>query len=198
MRKAPPLVLFALFALSQSTESAYTTSMPQMAFSLNATHSEIQATSSIYFYGFAFGIFCLGGLSDIIGRKKVVLIGLGLFFIANLLIFWATNIHQLTILRFIQAFGASVGSVGAQAIARDVYKGPELSKLYASLAAGIAIVPSISSFIAGNILQYFGWREVFCYLMGISLLLLIICTIFLQETYDFQKNKTYPDYKGVL
>ncbi|MDX1917213.1 MAG: Bcr/CflA family efflux MFS transporter [Rickettsiaceae bacterium] len=198
MYKIHPFILFALFALSQSTESAYTTAMPLMASSLNVLPSQIQSTSSIYFYGFASGIFFLGGLSDILGRKKVVFIGLSLFCLANIMIFFSRDIHHLMFLRFLQAFGASVGSVCAQAMARDSYKGLELSKLYASLASLLAIMPSISSFIAGHITEYYGWKGVAIYLVVVSIFLLIMCLLFLQETSDRSYKTPYPDYANVF
>ncbi len=191
-------ILFALFALSQSTETAYTTCLPKISSDLNASPSEVQSGSSIYFYGFATGIFCFGGISDIIGRRPVILIGLSIFVIANIFIYFTDNITILLILRYIQAFGASVGSVGAQTMARDLYSGPQLSKLYASFAAGLAIMPSISSFIAGNILEQFGWRIVFIYLVCIFSILLIMCILYLAETLDLKNTKKRADYKGVF
>ncbi len=179
---APGYVLFFLFALSQSTESIFTTGLPQISEEFSITAGLAQLCSTVYFFGFATGILTLGRISDYIGRKPVVIFGLSLFLLTSIVSFFADNIYSLILLRFVQAFGASIGSVIAQAIARDSYKGSALSKLYASLAAGIAMMPALGSLIGGNIVGYFSWRYNFIYLFVLMFLVLLLCIFKLPET----------------
>lgn len=190
--KAPAYILFLLFALSQSTESTYTAGLPEISIELGIHPKLAQFSSSVYFYGFAFGVFILGRMSDIVGRRPVVFWGLTIFLLSSILSFFASNINSLIILRFTQAFGASIGSVVAQAMARDSYSGTELSRLYATLASGLAIMPAISSLIGGNIVKYLGWRYIFIYLFLVVFIVAIICVISLKET---KKSSLYTsDY----
>lgn len=184
--KASPFILLLLFALSQSTESAFSTGLPQLSEDFDIPNNYAQTASSIYFYGFATGIFFLGRLSDQIGRRPVILLGLALFFITCILCFFARTIEELIVIRFFQAFGASVGSVVAQAVARDGYYGMELSKLFSTLGAAISTMPSVSSFIGSNVTQYYGWRYIFIYLCVLSGVTLLACFFKLQETNQFK------------
>jgi len=85
-------------------------------------------------------------------------------------------------LRFLQAYGASVGSVVGQAMTRDSYRGWELSYMYASVAMVMAVVPSIGSAIGGYIVEYSNWQTVFRFLTVLSTSLLFIYIKFLPET----------------
>lgn len=179
---APAYILFFLFALSQSTESIFTTGLPQISEEFAISPGLAQLCSTVYFFGFATGILTLGRISDYIGRKPVIIFGLMLFLFTSIISFFADNIYNLLLLRFVQAFGASIGSVIAQAVARDSYKGLALSKLYASLAAGIAIMPALGSVIGGNIVEYFSWRYNFIYLFILIFIVLLLCFFKLPET----------------
>lgn len=182
MAKAPAYLLFCLFAITQSTESVFTTGLPQISSEFNITPGLAQLSSSIYFFGFAVGILVLGRVSDYFGRKPVVIFGLSLFLLTSFICFFVNDIYHLIALRFLQAFGGSVGSVIAQAMARDSYKGENLSKLYAMLSAGIALMPALGSFVGGNIVGLFGWRYNFLYLFTIVVLILVGCIYKLPET----------------
>ncbi len=65
---APSLLLMiVLVAFPQISETIYTPSLPDIAVALGATNSSVQLTLSIYFIGFALGVFSWGWLSDFIG-----------------------------------------------------------------------------------------------------------------------------------
>lgn len=63
---------------------------------------------SIFLAGFAVGQLLWGPLSDRIGRKPVLLMGLSLFVLGCLGMFWVESAPQLWALRFIQAIGVCV------------------------------------------------------------------------------------------
>lgn len=195
---APWYVLFCLFAVSQSTETVYTCGLPVIAREMNVTGGEAQFTSSIYFFGFTLGIFVLGRLSDFIGRRPVLLSGLLLYLVSCALAIFARDIKILIILRFFQAFGASVGSVVAQAIARDCYKGTALANLFATLSIGLSILPALGSYIGGNIVQYYGWRYSFLFLFVIMSFVLVLCTLKLPETNTSEKPSEDTKYTKIL
>ena len=186
IRKIPPFLLFFLFALSQSTESAYTTGLTFIAAEFGVDSSKAQITSSVYFYGFAFGILILGRVSDILGRRPVIIFGLSVFTLSGIICSGAHKIEVLILARFMQAFGASVCSVVAQAMARDSYNGVELSRLYAGLSAALAVSPSISSLIGGNIVSALGWRYVFYYFVILGLFMTTMLILKAPETNKFK------------
>ncbi|RYE06560.1 MAG: Bcr/CflA family efflux MFS transporter [Rickettsiaceae bacterium] len=200
--RAPIWILFFLSVLSSFTENSCSSAMPEIAKSLAAPEALVQLSSTIYFFGFALGILSLGRVSDIFGRKPVVLFGIGLYIIASFLIIFVNNIEILFFLRFIQAFGASVGSVVGQAIARDSYNGKELSYVYASLSIGLAIVPSLGSVLSGYVIEYINnWRCIFLALSTCSVSLMVLYYKYLPETNPYigtTKNNYLLVVKTVL
>ena len=181
--KVPPILLYCLISLSTLTETVYSAALPEIARQLNTEGSIAQSSTGAYYVGFALGIFTLGRISDIYGRKPVVIFGISFYIISTFLISKSTNIEMFILFRFAQAYGASVGSVIAQAMARDSYKGWELSYIYASVSTIMAFVPSIGSALGGYLIEYFEeWQYIFDFLILLSAILLSIYIKFLPET----------------
>lgn len=178
-----PILLYFLISLSTLTETIYSAALPEIAEALKTEGGVAQLSTTAYYIGFAFGVFTLGRVSDIYGRRPVVLFGISFYIISTFLISLSTNIEFFIMMRVFQAYGASVGSVIAQSMARDSYKGWELSYIYASVSMIMSIVPSIGSAIGGYIVEYYGhWKYVFRFLMLLSAALLLVYIKFLPET----------------
>lgn len=178
-----PILLYFLISLSTLTETVYSAALPEIAEQLNTEGGVAQLSTTAYYIGFAIGIFTLGRISDIYGRRPVVLFGIFFYIISTFLISLSTNIEFFIMMRVFQAYGASVGSVIAQSMARDSYKGWELSYIYASVSMIMSVVPSAGSAIGGYIVEYYGhWQYVFRFLILLSGILLCIYIKFLPET----------------
>lgn len=180
--KAPRWILLCLFSLSVFGENMYMVALPNISYDLKVPENTTQILSTIYFLGFALGIISLGRVSDIFGRRPVILLGISLYFITSIYGMFIEDIKIFMLIRFITAIGASVGSVVAQAMARDSYQGNSLSQIYAGIGIWLSLAPCIGSFISGYIIQYMGWRYVFLFLSIISLILLFIYYLKLPET----------------
>lgn len=200
--KVPVWILLAMFSVSHTTEPLCTAALPIITSKLHTTGNLAQLSSSIYFAGFALGILTLGRISDIFGRRKIVIAGLSLYCLSSIACSFTTNIEELFVLRFMQAFGVSVGSVIAQAMARDSYHGSELSQVYVSIAICMSFVPSIGSILGGYIVEYTGWEYNFRFLGLTSAILLSLCIKMLPETNRYittvRSNKYIDVLKTVL
>jgi len=180
--KIPPLLLYCLVMLSTFTETVYSSALPNIVEKLHTEGGLAQFSTTMYYLGFALGIFTLGRISDIFGRRPVVLFGISFYLISSFALSYSTNIETFIMLRFFQAYGASVGSVIGQAMARDSYDGWELSYMYASVSMIMAVVPSVGSAVGGYIVEYSSWEYVFKFLTIFAAILLMIYIKFLPET----------------
>ena len=201
--QVPPILLYCLVALSTLTETIYSAALPVIAEQLHTDGGIAQMSTTAYYIGFAVGVFTLGRISDIYGRRPVVLFGISFYLVATVLISLSTNIEVFIICRFLQAYGASVGSVIAQAMTRDSYKGWELSYVYANVGMTLAIVPSIGSTIGGYIIEYYQqWQYIFQFLVLLSGVSLIIYARFLPETNPYlgvdHANRFFATLKVVI
>jgi len=199
----PPFLLYCLISLSTLTETIYSAALPEIADQLHTNGGIAQLSTTVYYIGFAVGIFTLGRISDIYGRRPIILFGISFYIFSTFLISLSTNIEFFIIMRGFQAYGASVGSVIAQSMARDSYKGWELSYIYASVSMIMSVVPSIGSAIGGYIIEYYQeWQYVFCFLILLSGMLLIVYIKFLPETNPYigyaKNNRFYVVLKVAM
>ncbi len=179
--KVPMWLLITLFGLSHTSETMISIALPSLAKYLSVSDNMVQLSSSIYFFGFALGIFSWGRISDIFGRRPVMLFGLSIYFIATYSCMHVKSIEALLFTRFIQAFGASVASVVCQAMTRDSYQGHELAQAFASVSIGMSMVPSIGPVLGGYLVEY-GWQYNFIFLCTASIVIFSICLFKLPET----------------
>ncbi|MDF2965442.1 MAG: bcr1 [Rickettsiaceae bacterium] len=180
--KVPIWLLIILFGLSHTSETVISIALPSLAQHLSVTDNMVQLSSSIYFFGFALGIFFWGRVSDLIGRRPIMLTGLCLYLITTMACLYVSYIEAFLIIRFLQAFGASVASVGCQAMTRDSYQGHELANAFASVSIGMSMVPSIGPVVGGYLVEFFGWKYNFIFLSIISFCILNLCIFKLPET----------------
>lgn len=195
----PAILLYSLISLSTLTETIYSAALPEITKQLNTDGGIAQLSTTAYYLGFALGIFTLGRISDIYGRRPIIIFGISFYIFATFLIRRSGTIEIFILCRFLQAYGASVGSVIAQAMARDSYKGRELSYIYASVSTLMSLVPSVGSAIGGYIIEYDkNWRNVFDFLILLSSLMLIIYVKYLPETNPYIGRRENNRFLQVL
>ncbi|MFD1206906.1 multidrug effflux MFS transporter [Sporosarcina contaminans] len=176
------LLLILLVGFPQISETIFSPSLPSIAKEFNTSTSNAQLTMSVYFIAFAFGVFFFGRLSDRIGRRKAMLVGLFFYFIGNLLCLASNGISVLLVARFVQAFGASVGSIVTQTILRESFSGVHRHRLFAKISAVLAFSPAIGPLIGGFAEYYFGFKVVFWVLVAMSIALFCYAFLRLPET----------------
>ncbi|WP_086314510.1 hypothetical protein A5821_002085 [Enterococcus sp. 7F3_DIV0205] len=200
--RGPSLVLLiVLVGFPQISETIFTPSLPDIARDFQAPMATVQLTLSIYFLAFALGVFFWGWLSDFIGRRKAMLYGLLFYGIGSFLCLRSSTIELLLFARFVQAFGASTGSVVTQTILRESYSGNQRHALFAQISAALAFTPAIGPLIGGIVDQYWGFRAVFLVLVLMSVLIFCYAFLRLPETFEVSKRvpiKLIPIIKRLL
>lgn len=175
-------LLCLLIGFPQISESIFTPILPALSKALKVTDSNIQLTVSIYFIGFALGVLIWGILSDKYGRKPIMLIGILIYLLGNISLLYSNSFCLIMMSRFIQAFGASVGSVITQAILRESYSGSKATKVFATVGAVISIAPAIGPIIGAQLVTHFHYMSVFLFLIVLATVLLILTSVKLPET----------------
>ena len=148
-----------------------------------APYSTVQFIISAYLLGLASSMPLVGFLSDKIGRRPVLLSGLVLFVIASIFCSTTDSLNSLIFWRVIQGIGASVGSVMARAMIRDVSNASETARSLSRVTAIMGISPMIAPVIGGIGYQTFGNPNgIFIITAAIGILVLTAILLMLPET----------------
>ena len=148
-----------------------------------APYSTVQFIISAYLLGLASSMPLVGFLSDKIGRRPVLISGLVLFVIASIFCSTTDSLNSLIFWRVIQGIGASVGSVMARAMIRDVSNASETARSLSRVTAIMGISPMIAPVIGGIGYQIFGNPNgIFIITAAIGILVLTAILLLLPET----------------
>ena len=142
----------------------------------------VQQTLSSFLFAYAFMMLWHGALSDALGRRPIVIVGLGVYAIATLGCAIAGNIETLWLFRALQGICAGSGMVVGRAIVRDRFRGPEAQRVMSQITLVFGIAPAIAPVLGGVLLNAFGWRYIFWVLLALVIALLTWSAKSLPET----------------
>ena len=135
-----------------------------------------------YVLALSLGQAIWGPVADRWGRRRPLVGGLVLCFAAALLATRATTIEQLTVLRFLQGFGACAAVVIARSIARDIGHGVALARLIATMAVIQGVSPLFGPLAGSAVLAFASWRAIFALAGLLALTACVLALTVLPET----------------
>ena len=156
-----------------------------------------QLIISILFLGLAFGQLFYGPLSDGIGRKPAVYIGLLFFAMGCLISIFAESLTVMLIGRGLQGFGLSGTRTISVAIIRDRFKGAQMAQVMSFVMATFIIVPTLAPFLGQGILLIAHWRFIFWTILGLGFIIFLWFSLRQQETLPKKKRSKFEIVKMV-
>lgn len=180
-------VLVAMSAVSPLALNIYVPSMPGMVGAFETSATMVQLTLSLYLASIAVTQLIIGPLSDVYGRRPVVLYGLVLFIIGTLICRFAPTIDTLIMGRVIQGAGGCTGLVLARSVVRDLYGREKSASMIGYVTMGMAVAPMIAPAIGGILDGLYGWQSGFDLMILIGVLVLAATVADLNETNQNRK-----------
>ncbi|WP_082174518.1 MDR family MFS transporter [Bacillus sp. FJAT-27231] len=141
-------------------------------------------------------VLIYGKLSDIFGRKPVLIIGILIFLIGSFLCGLATSMEQLIFFRLIQGLGAGAVMPIASTIVGDIYTTEERAKVQGYLSSVWGISAVTGPALGGLLVEFVSWRFVFWINLPLGLLAIAGLLLFLHE--NIEKKKPEIDYAGTF
>ncbi len=181
-------ILIAVSWVNPLALNIFVPSMPGIVEALETNAERVQLTLSLFLAAVAVSQLVLGPLSDMFGRRPVVLAGTAIFVVASALCGLANSIDMLILGRALQAAGGCAGIVLARSIVRDLYERDRAASMIGYVTAGMAIAPLFAPAIGGVLDQYFGWRASFFFVTALGVMVLIAAWIDLNET-NFNRGR---------
>jgi MFS transporter, DHA1 family, multidrug resistance protein len=155
------ITLGLLSAIGPFAIDMYLPALPAIGHSLQADTAAVQMSLTVFFIAISVAQSIYGPLSDMIGRKPPLYIGLALFSIGSIGCALAPSISVLIAFRFLQGIGACAGMVIPRAIVRDLHTGIDATRLMSLLMLVFSISPILAPLTGSFVIQLGGWRAVF-------------------------------------
>ncbi|CAJ2509467.1 Uu.00g144930.m01.CDS01 [Anthostomella pinea] len=141
--------------------------------------------NSLILIGVGLGPLLLAPLSEIYGRKPVLLGGSLVFVVWNTACGLSKSLGQLLAFRLLSGFGACVADALAGGLMGDLWRADERGRAFAVFMAAPLLGPALGPICGAYISEGTGdWRWVFWITSAASGAVILLAAVFLRETYE--------------
>lgn len=175
-------LLGSMTAIGPLTIDSYLPAFPILVSDLPATESQVQATITGVLIGMGLGQLIIGPVSDTIGRRKPLLIGLLAHLMVSACIALTTSIELMIFLRVLHGLASAAVLVVVMAIIRDLFSGIKAVELLSRMALVMGLGPIIAPNIGGLLLGVGSWHLIFVFMAVMTGILLALAWRTLPET----------------
>jgi EmrB/QacA subfamily drug resistance transporter len=135
--------------------------LPAIQGSFHATVVDVQWV--VESYGLFLGALILvgGSLGDLLGQRRIYVVGVAIFSVASAGCGFASNIHQLIVARCIQGIGAALLVPGSLAIISTAFDEKSRGQAIGTWSGSTAITTAIGPVLGGWLVEHASWRWAF-------------------------------------
>jgi DHA1 family bicyclomycin/chloramphenicol resistance-like MFS transporter len=164
--------------------------LPKIGADFNVTDSnDTQLVVVMIFVGLSLGQFIYGPLSDNIGRKPSILLGMGLFIVGDLVSLFANDFNTFLLGRFLQGLGVASPKVVSIALIRDLYVGKAMARVMSFMMTIFILVPVLAPGLGQLVLMVSEWRSIFIIFLLLAIVLSIWFGVRMPETLVQEKRR---------
>jgi EmrB/QacA subfamily drug resistance transporter len=172
--------IMASMAMIAIEATIVSTAMPQIAAQLG----------QLNLYSWVFSSFLLsqtattvvfGKLSDIYGRKPIILLGIAIFLVSSILAGFAWSMPSMIVFRLLQGIGAGAIQPVAMTVVADLFPGNQRSKVQGYLASVWALSAVVGPLLGSLIIHNLPWAWVFWINVPVGILATAGFVLFLHE-----------------
>ncbi|MEW6255029.1 MAG: multidrug effflux MFS transporter [Pseudomonadota bacterium] len=150
--------------------------------------NDLQLLITAYMVGFGLMQIVFGTVSDVVGRKKALMVGLAIYAFGCVLAMVAETYPLLLAARVIQGLGAAAARVLSIAIVRDRYEGREMAQVMSFSMMVFLIIPVIAPTFASGVLLVAEWHMIFGAMLILCVILAVWFGVRMPET-------LHPEYR---
>jgi DHA1 family bicyclomycin/chloramphenicol resistance-like MFS transporter len=183
-----PALLLLLTVFGPISMDLYLPALPALTVELDAATSVAQLTVTACLIGLAAGQLIAGPLSDRLGRRGVLLVGVVAYIATSALCAISPTVELLILARFVQGLAGGAGLVIAQAAGRDTYSGNALIRFYGRLTVIGGFAAIVGPLIGGQLNTITDWRGLFVFLALIGGGILIVTLAVFRETLPAERR----------
>jgi EmrB/QacA subfamily drug resistance transporter len=137
-----------------------------------------------------------GRLSDLYGRKPVLLFGIAVFLIGSVLCGLAWNMMSLIVFRVVQGIGSGALIPVSQTVVADIYSGEARARMQGYISSTFGSAAVIGPMIGGLIAIHVSWKAIFWINIPFGIIAASLLSIALKE--EVKKRRHQIDYIGAV
>ncbi|WP_323687479.1 MULTISPECIES: multidrug effflux MFS transporter [unclassified Rhizobium] len=182
-RTTPPhiITLVVIAGVAALCMNLFLPSLAAMALHFETDYAVMQFAVSGYLAATACLQLLIGPLSDLFGRRPVMLASIGMMIVATLVCMLAPDITVFMFGRVAQAAVVS-GFVLARAIVRDMVPMEQAASMIGYVTMGMSVVPMVGPTVGGLLNDISGWQSSFALLALLGVGILVLAWFDLGET----------------
>lgn len=164
--------------------------IPQLSLDLHPSASQLLWIVDIYGFFLAGSLITMGTLGDLIGRRKILLVGSSIFAVASAIAAFSRSAEMLIVMRAIQGIAGATLAPSTLSLIRVLFKNPKQRAQAVGLwGTSFSLGGLIGPLVGGALIEHFWWGSVFLINVPILILLLIIAPKLLPEFKDENGGK---------
>lgn len=182
-RTTPPhiITLVVIAGVAALCMNLFLPSLAAMALHFETDYAVMQFAVSGYLAATACLQLLIGPLSDLFGRRPVMLASIAMMIVATLVCMLAPDITVFMFGRVAQAAVVS-GFVLARAIVRDMVPMEQAASMIGYVTMGMSVVPMVGPTVGGLLNDISGWQSSFALLALLGVGILVLAWFDLGET----------------
>ncbi|MCX7231498.1 MAG: Bcr/CflA family efflux MFS transporter [Burkholderiales bacterium] len=174
--RARAVLLVALIAYGLVTMTICLPSMQEWGAILDASPGAVQLTFSAFVLAYGALQLLYGPLSDRLGRRPLMLVGLAVAGVASAAGVFATGIEALVAARTLQGVGCAACAVLGRAAIQDAFEGTQRTRVMAQVGMAMGLCPPLATVIGGQLHARIGWQANFV-LLALMAAALAVATV---------------------
>lgn len=187
------VLLGVMAAIGPMTVDMYLPALPQITRDFATSETVVQFTLTGSLIGMAIGQLFFGPISDAVGRRMPLIVGLGTHLVFSVLSATAGDIGSLIVFRTLQVVGSAAAPTIAIAIVRDVSSGRSASVRYSTIMLVSMAAPVVAPLLGSAILLTASWHAIFLAQAVLSAALIVLGIFALRETQSIRRPLLHTD-----
>jgi DHA1 family bicyclomycin/chloramphenicol resistance-like MFS transporter len=175
------LTVLIMSILTGAEIDLYVPSFPDLQKTFDLSPFMVELTLAVNLTAHCITALITGNLGDRYGRRPIMLLGLGIFIIGSLLCLFAPSFWVLLLGRFLQGIGISGPAVLSFLVIADQHNTQKTQSILGVLNGAVTLSMAVAPIIGSYINLYFSWQGNFAILLGLGVISLIMCFLFIPE-----------------
>jgi MFS transporter, DHA1 family, multidrug resistance protein len=173
---------FAVIILSWMSIKISMPALPTLSEVFHSTPGGVKLSVTIFFVFFALSQPIWGGITQKIGCRPTLLIGILVSIAGSLIAMLAFNLPTYIIGRTLEGLGMGSASPVGRTLLTDVFDRKDLARSMGTISGTASTMPALAPIVGGYLLTWIDWRAIFGFFLILSVLYLVLAFRDLPET----------------